>query len=125
MLTRRGVRTGKYGAKQVTQDGHKFSSKLERAVYNILKEMEKRLLISNIKLQPSVYMTHARIRYVPDFSYVNLRGQTEYVEAKGVETAVWRIKRRLWVYYGAGSLHVFKGSHFLPKEHEVIHCKSQ
>lgn len=121
----RGPRVGKYGAKQVTQGGHKFSSKLECAVYNILLDMEKRFLISNIKLQPSAYMTHARIRYVPDFSFVNKKGETEYVEAKGMQTDVWRIKRRLWVYYGAGTLHIYTGSHLRPEITEIIHCKSQ
>lgn len=125
MAFRRGARVGKYGAKQVTQDGHKFSSKLECAVYNLLLDMEKRFMLSNIKLQPSVYLTHARIRYVPDFSFVNKKGETEYVEAKGQETDVWRIKRRLWMFYGGGVLHVYKGTHLRPVLHEIIHCKSQ
>lgn len=118
-------RVSKYGAKRVTQDGYKFGSKLECAVYNILLDMEKRLMISEIKLQPSVYMTHARIRYVPDFSFVNKKGETEFVEAKGNETDVWRIKRRLWMLYGAGTLYVYKGTHLRPTLHEIIHCKSQ
>jgi hypothetical protein len=33
-----------------------------------------------------------------------------WVEFKGFETAVWKIKKRLWKHYGPGILRVYKGN---------------
>jgi len=31
-----------------------------------------------------------------------------WIEFKGFETPLWRLKRRLWMFYGPGPLHVYK-----------------
>lgn len=49
---------------------------------------------------------------IPDYSAVDVEtGQLKYFEAKGSETDVWRIKRRLWKYFGDASLAVYKGNY--------------
>ena len=48
---------------------------------------------------------------IPDFKVECLKTNEIYwVEAKGFETDVYRIKRRLWLWYGPGRLEVYKGS---------------
>lgn len=58
--------------------------------------------------QPKVYMTDARILYKPDFKcFDSKEGISFYVEAKGFETAVWKIKKRLWREYGPARLEIY------------------
>lgn len=89
-----------------------FASKLESALYDLLCLMEKAGEITNIKCQDHVYLTDARIQMIPDFRAYDIKLNTVvYYEAKGFETAVWRIKRKLWAYYGPGPLRIYMGSH--------------
>lgn len=105
-------RPHKYGAVRTTNHaGMSFASKLESALYDHLAWLEKAGAIGAIKLQPHVFLTESRIEMIPDFrAYDTLEGADVYFEAKGFETDVWRIKRRLWMNYGPGVLRVFKGS---------------
>lgn len=89
--------------------GISFASKAEAALYQVLKLRESQGEIEDIKCQVQVYLTEAKILYKPDFSYTK-NGKTIWAEFKGFETAVWRIKRRLWKHYGPGPLEVYKGS---------------
>ena len=101
-----------------------FASKLEKAVYETLRIMEACKEIKNIRTQTQVHLSDAKILYKPDFEYENCKtGETEWAEAKGVETAEWRIKRRLWIHYGPGKLNVWKGSYSKPYLHETIEVK--
>lgn len=109
----------KYGNKKTKTAGHWFDSKLEGAFYQDLLLQEKAGLISEIKSQVSVYLTDARILYKVDFSYLE-RGRQIFAEVKGFETAVYRIKRRLWMHYGPGELRVFKGKVGQLRLHETI-----
>lgn len=112
----------KYGNKKVSHAGHSFGSKLEASTYDILKLMEKAGAIKDIKTQQSVYLTLARIQYIADFSAVDrATDEVVYYEAKGVQTPVWAIKKRLWKTYGPGVLYIFTGSHLRPVMSEEIH----
>ena len=95
----------KYGNRKVIHNGIKFDSKLEFELYLAFKLLEPTVKI--VELQPKVYLTDARILYKPDF-LCEKDGQKFYVEAKGFETAVWKIKKRLWKFYGPARLDVFK-----------------
>jgi len=108
-------RRNKFGAKRVGN----FASKLEAAVYEILLDKQAMGDISDLKCQAEVRLTDANIIYKPDFSFVE-RGRMAYAEAKGMETASWRIKRRLWTEYGPGLLYIYKGNHKYPFLNEVI-----
>ena len=113
---------GKYGGIQTqTTDGYQFPSKLEAAVYEILKLREKQGELSDIRCQVRVKMTRSEIAYIADFQAIEvISGKKVYVEAKGFETAIWRIKRRLWMQYGPGRLTIYKGHYKSPFISEVI-----
>jgi hypothetical protein len=105
-------RVNKYKSQKVNYDYHSFASKFEASVYNWLKLREKNGEICDIKCQETIYLTLAQIIYKPDFSFItNDSKQKIWAEAKGFETAEWRIKRKLWIYYGPGPLEIYKGKH--------------
>lgn len=117
MWRRRG---SKYGARKVERHGYSFSSQLEAAVHDLLTLRLKAGEIDTIELQSTVSLTLAGIKYIADFVCTTPSGERFWVEAKGVETAVWRIKRRLWKYYGPGPLEIWMGSHVKPRLIETI-----
>lgn len=98
----------KFGAKAVTHGDVKFSSKLEYAVYQALHLMQVAGEIKDIKLQDKIYLTEAKILIKPDFKVTRNDDSVYWVEAKGKELPTWNIKKRLWKYYGAGTLEVWK-----------------
>jgi hypothetical protein len=102
-----------------------FASQLEFAVYSYLRQFEIGNLISNLQTQNTVHLTDAKIIYMVDFKFKNVEtNKWEWAEAKGFETPVWRIKRRLWMHYGPGKLTIFKGSAANIKIHEEINPKN-
>lgn len=116
-----GFRYGRKRNKFSNQRTSGFASKLEHAVYVILQDQEKLGLISDIKCQVQVHLTNAEILYKPDFSiFDNELNQTVYVEAKGMVTPSWAIKKRLWKKYGPGILKIYTGTHSYPKLTEII-----
>jgi len=119
-MFRRKGRKNKLGAKKVTIDGHKFPSKLEAAVYVMLKRKFNDGLLLGIELQDKVYLTDAKILFKPDFKVTALDGSVHWVEAKGLEMPVYAIKKRLWKHYGPGDLHIYKGSYVNPKLVETV-----
>ena len=115
----------KLGNKKTERAGYSFGSKLEAAVFDQLKLMEAAGEIKIVRTQASVYMTPAKILYKPDFECLDLRtDKTFYVEAKGFETPVWRIKYRLWPHFVEADLHIYKGTHSKPYLDEVLKGKS-
>lgn len=103
----------KYGNRRVNG----FGSKLESSVCAFL---EKKYGAENIQCQAKVYLTDARILYIADFKVTLPDGSEMWVEAKGAETATWRIKRKLWTYYGPGPLEIYKGTYQRPYLDETI-----
>lgn len=103
------------------EDGNPFPSKLERSVSNLLKLREKAGEIKIERQQARIHLTDAELLYIADFECFNTKtGEVFYVEAKGLETAVWRIKRNLYRFYGPAPLEIWKGSHGNPKLFETI-----
>lgn len=101
----------KYRSKRVQHEGFSFASQLEAAVYQHLKIREKCGEIKDIQNQDHVYLTNARICYIPDFKFFDCTSnEFAWAEAKGFETDVWKIKKRLWQHYGPGRLEIYKGS---------------
>jgi len=99
----------KYGAKKTIIDGITFASKTEAEYYALLKWEEKAGAIKILDLQPKVYLTRSRILYKPDFKIFDTNAREEiFIEIKGHETPVWRIKRKLWFNYGCGTLRIIK-----------------
>lgn len=111
------MRRNKYGATRF--EG--FHSKLEWAVHQHLILRQKLGEISQILKQQTVLMTEAKIKAIIDFSYKDeTSGDTVYVEAKGMNTASWSIKKKLWKFYGPGKLEIFKGTYQRPKLKEIV-----
>lgn len=109
----------KYGNTRASLDGRSFGSKLEAAVYQELRLREKVGDLIFVQQQDHVYLTDARIHYIPDFLCID-KGEKFWVEAKGMETPEWRLKLKLWRVYGPGRLEIYKGSHLRPKLVEVV-----
>ena len=114
----------KYKNRITSNHGYSFDSRLESALYDLLLLREKAGEITELRVKPNVYLTNARILAIPDFWAIHATtGDSIYFEAKGIELPVWRIKRKLWIYYGPGILEVWKGSYQRPYLHETIYPK--
>lgn len=101
----------KYG----NQKSGGFSSKLEHAVYQILKLRERAGEIKILRTQENIQLTKAGIIYIPDFTCEYLpTGGPLFVEAKGFEGPRWPTIKKLWKHYGLGPLEIWKGSHLRP-----------
>lgn len=115
----------KYSNKKVELDGHSFASKLEASVFSILKNQENLGEIEILQCQDHVYLTDARILYVADFKAKDVKtGEVYWIESKGFETSDWRIKYRLWKYYGPGTLVIYRGTHLRPFVSETLKVKA-
>ncbi len=109
---------------RIETDGRSFSSKLESAVYQILKFREMAGEIEIVQCQDHIYLTRARIGYIPDFKCKDLVTHNFFwVEAKGYPNDVWPIKKKLWRFYGPGRLEIWTGRYTNPKLDEIIEPK--
>lgn len=99
----------KYSSAKTDVDGVTFDSKKEAEFYAELKLREKAGEISRLRLQPRYLLQEAfkhegkqyrEIEYVADFEYIE-NGETVVVDVKGFKTAVYMIKKKLFLYkYG-------------------------
>lgn len=111
----------KYNATKVSYDNFSFASKLEASVYTMLKSRENAGEIKIIQHQDHVYLTKARIHYIPDFKCLDVKTNAIFwVEAKGYEDPKWPMKKKLWKFYGPGTLEIYKGTHLRPFIDEII-----
>lgn len=116
----------KYKRKKCEWKDISFDSKLERSVYEHYWLLENTGAISDLVCQAEVRLTKAGIIYKPDFTFFdNERGMQIWGEAKGIETQAWRIKRKLWMYYGPGPLQIWMGKHQRPFLKEEINVKDK
>lgn len=100
----------KYSSAKTDIDGIRFDSKKEAEFYAELKLREKAGEISHLRLQPRYLLQEAfkhdgkqyrEMEYVADFEYIE-NGETVVVDVKGFKTAVYMIKRKLFLYrYGS------------------------
>jgi hypothetical protein len=104
-------RRNKYNAQKCGYQGQIFDSKGERACYLYLLALEQSGAIQILSRQDTIYLTKARIAYRCDFKVYDTKLHKEiWIEFKGCETAVWKIKKRLWKHYGPGILRIYKGN---------------
>lgn len=99
----------KYSSAKTDVDGITFDSKKEAEFYAGLKLRERAGEITHLRLQPRYLLQEAfkhegkqyrEIEYVADFEYIE-NGVTVVVDVKGFRTAVYMIKRKLFLYrYG-------------------------
>ncbi len=107
----------KYNAVRTEVDGLSFPSKLEGAVYCLLKLDQE---IEKIERQQTVYLSSAKISFKVDFKLTYKDGIIKYAEAKGIVTDRFSILRKLWIFYGKHDLIIYKGSHLRPYIDEII-----
>lgn len=91
----KAAKANKYKAEPTYADGIRFASKAEARRYGELKLLEKAGTISSLTLQPR-YELPGGIRYVGDFAYTE-NGQAVCEDVKGMETPVFRLKKRLFL----------------------------
>lgn len=99
----------KYSSAKTDIDGITFDSKKESEFYAELKLRERAGEITHLRLQPRYLLQEAfkhegkqyrEIEYVADFEYIE-NGITVVVDVKGFRTAVYMLKRKLFLYrYG-------------------------
>lgn len=101
-------RASKYNAKKVEIDGIKFDSKAEGEYYLHLKqqvaerqilgfERQKRMLLQEGFKVEGVKGKIRPIFYVVDFIVTENDGTVTYIDVKGVETDVFKLKKKLFM----------------------------
>lgn len=95
----------KYNAKKTVVDGITFASNKESVRYIELRNLKMAGMIKSFTLQPQFVLQEGykrkdgkrirSIKYIADFEVVHLDGHTEIEDTKGVETDVFKIKRKL------------------------------
>lgn len=97
----------KYKNKKVTVDGIDFDSIKESVRYKQLKMFERAGLIKDLKLQtkfelqPAFKKNNKTIRaitYKADFDYLTKDGRHIVEDVKGIETEVFKLKRKMFEY---------------------------
>lgn len=112
------IQKPKYNNKKTTVDGIEFDSKKEADYYCMLKILKQAGEIKDFGLQQKYELQpgfekngekYRAITYIADFVIVNLDGTTEEVDVKGIETQVFKIKKKMFEYeYPNLSLKVVK-----------------
>lgn len=99
------VKKNKYNNKKVTIDGIKFDSKVESQYYLHLKELKEKGLIKDFELQPTFTLQESfkkrgllfrAITYKADFHVWLLDGTDHVIDIKGMETADFKIKKKMF-----------------------------
>lgn len=110
------ARGSKYGAQPVTlPTGEAFPSKLEAAVYGLLKLRERAGEIIDIKRQASVALGFG-LRWKVDFTFQDAKtGRQVWAEAKGAWDRQARRNLKMWEGgAGPGPLEVWQGDYRKP-----------
>jgi hypothetical protein len=105
----RGATLGrsKFGAVKTTIDGITFDSKAEARRYGELKTLLELGLIIDLELQPRYELQPAykkagktvrAIDYIADFRYRDRTGRVIIEDVKGMETAVFKLKKKMFEY---------------------------
>ena len=98
----------KYNNKKVIVDGIKFDSKMEAKYYYLLKLLQEAGEVKAFELQPKFTLQegfkkngkrYQPITYTADFRVEYADGHTEIVDVKGVETQVFKIKKKMFEYH--------------------------
>ena len=98
-------RPGKFGNRHVEIDGLRFDSAAEGRRYEQLRMLERAGEIQDLRVHPRYVIIDAlrvgsrrekAIVYEADFAYTEM-GRQIVEDVKGVETAVFRLKRRLFL----------------------------
>lgn len=98
----------KYKAKKIIHDGITFDSKIEGDYYLYLKQQKEKGYIKDFELQPEFILQpkfekdgkkYHPIKYKADFRIIHNNGLTEVVDIKGMETQVFKLKKKMYIYH--------------------------
>lgn len=92
---------GKYGAIRTKFNGRSYASKAEASWARYFEEELKQRRIRSIEYQPAVELIPKpnRIKYVADFLITYNDGTEEYFDVKGMETAVFKLKHKMFRHF--------------------------
>ena len=99
----------KYNARKVTIDGIVFDSRAEGRFYEHLLDLMHEGVVESFEMQkpytlldkfphPKTGKTIRAIKYVPDFEVIYTDGRVEVVDVKGMQTDVFRMKCKLFMF---------------------------
>lgn len=100
-------RQSKYKAIKCEDDNRKFDSKAERAYYQKLKLLQMAGEISFFLWQVPFHLPDGT-KYICDFQVVYPDGKIEFIDVKGVETQVFKLKKRLVEFHYPVQIKVVK-----------------
>jgi hypothetical protein len=90
----------KYRAQAVLEDGYRFDSQAEHQRYRELMLLWGQRIIRNLTVHPRYVVWQSgkeKIVYEADFSYLDTDGQQVVEDVKGVLTAVYRLKKKMFL----------------------------
>jgi len=99
----------KYNAKKVEIDGIVFDSRAEGRFYEHLLDLMHDGVVESFEMQkpytlldkfphPKTGKTIRAIKYVPDFEVIYTDGRVEVVDVKGMQTDVFKLKCKLFMF---------------------------
>lgn len=99
----------KYNARKVTIDGITFDSQSEGRYYQHLLGLMESGVVESFEMQkpytlldkfphPKTGKAIRAIKYVPDFEVIYTDGRVEVVDVKGMQTDVFRMKCKLFMF---------------------------
>ncbi len=86
-------RSHKFNAKAVVVDGFRFDSKREAEYYRQLKILQQSGEVLFFLRQVPIHLP-GNTRYVIDFQVFYTNGIVEFIDVKGVETEMFKLKKR-------------------------------
>jgi hypothetical protein len=98
------ISPNKYRAKATIIDGHRFPSKHEADTYLKLRLLKQAGKIKDFKMQVPLGLraqtsTGREYRYMVDFMTTELDGSHTWIEAKGMDLPLGKLKRALAEYF--------------------------
>lgn len=98
----------KYGNKRIEADGYTFDSQAEYRYYLYLKSLQENIEIDGLEVHPVYQLipdfvdyageAHKGITYEADFTYYGKDGKRVVVDIKGVQTDVFKLKHKLFLW---------------------------
>lgn len=83
----------KYGNKKVEINGHKFDSKKEANYYLYLLSEQQADRVTMFLMQAPLALPGG-VKYIVDFVVFRADGSVEWVDVKGMRTAMYKLKKR-------------------------------
>ena len=102
------ARFNKYNNRKTVVDGFTFDSKAEALFYQHLKMLQKAGVVKSFSRQveyvlvdkfkhPSTGRVVRTMKYIPDFFVAYTNGKSEVIDVKGHQTAVFKLKAKLFM----------------------------